>query len=63
MMQKKSASFLQNLSHNLPIKNGSMLLTSVMQANPAPTITSQTSVLGLLKVTYGSEVVDRAVFN
>ena len=31
MMQKKSVSFLQSLSHNL---------TSVMQANPASTITS-----------------------
>ena len=40
-MQKKSASFLQNLSA-LPIKTARMLLASVMQANPAPgpTITS-----------------------
>ena len=32
MMQKKSASF----SQNLPIKTARMLLASVMQANPAP---------------------------
>ena len=41
MMQKKSVSFLQNLTTILlPIKTGSMLLASVMQANPAPTITA-----------------------
>ena len=42
-MQKKSVSFLQNLSHNCTsIKTARMLLASEMQANPAPgpTITS-----------------------
>ena len=34
----------------LPIKTDRMLLASVMLANPAPTIASQTSVLGLLKI-------------
>ena len=50
-MQKQSVRFLQNVSHNRTShKTSRMLLASMMQANPAPTITSYTPVLSLLKI-------------
>ena len=51
LMQKQSVRFLQNVSHNRTShKTSRMLLASMMQANPAATITSETPVLSLLKI-------------